>query len=549
MNRYDIEHFLTELFGAKDPAHWIQIAQFPQGTRYFQTVGQAVTYVMRHPRDIYVARGLAGNNLGREHRASAAQVVAVAGLCVEVDYNAGPKAHKTTALPTRAEALALIRRMPLPASFIVASGHGYHAWWIFDEPWEIETDEERAEIQDISRRWQDTLRQLADDQWKIDSVYDLARVMRIPGTENHKDTAHIVEARIIEDTGRRYESLEPFWEHARTETFPLKKAGVPAQIDLPDEIGVVTIPTEKLEALIANDHLFAQALDYKGALPKDDSPSGYDLRIANKLVQAGFTDTEIAAILAEVRQRNLGAGSKGAKKGRRRDYLIRTIERARSGVSPSRSQGSMPPDVLSKRLGCTIRRVIRYQTTAGGDYYLVTDKGSLALGDITGLIEQRIFRRRLADGVGIVLPMMKGPAWQEIAQALRAMCEERDLGEETTIVSQVRAWLEQYLESHAPIDEVEPLSDEPMIYEGKIHIRLDAFTRWVNFLTDEKITQRTLGVWLRQAGIDPRVLHIGRKTTRYWWALPENWGKDDGGMEDLWASWDRKDDVAVAAHK
>ena len=72
-----------------------------------------------------------------------------------------------------------LRRCPLPPSVEVDSGHGLHAYWLFREPWTI------AEPKD-STRLEATLKRLSTALNTDPSTSELDRVLRVPGTWNHK---------------------------------------------------------------------------------------------------------------------------------------------------------------------------------------------------------------------------------------------------------------------------------------------------------------------------------------------------------------------------
>jgi energy-coupling factor transporter ATP-binding protein EcfA2 len=70
---------------------------------------------------------------------------------------------------------------------VIGSGHGFQVWWLFREPWILESVEERERAAALLRRFQATMRAHAAIRgWVIDSTYDLARVLRPPGTINRK---------------------------------------------------------------------------------------------------------------------------------------------------------------------------------------------------------------------------------------------------------------------------------------------------------------------------------------------------------------------------
>lgn len=136
-------------------------------------------------------------------RGVAENVSIIPGLWIDIDV-LGP-AHTSKDLPPdRESALGLLRLFPHAPSWIVWSGHGFHAWWLFDEPWVFESDEERQEAHTLVRRLQRWFQEKARERgWHIDTTTDLARVLRLPGTVNRKCEPVMVET-IHSDPDRRY---------------------------------------------------------------------------------------------------------------------------------------------------------------------------------------------------------------------------------------------------------------------------------------------------------------------------------------------------------
>lgn len=72
------------------------------------------------------------------------------------------------------------------ASVVVESGGGYHLYWLFDEPFVLDSEDARQEAIRLQAAWVDRVG--ADPASK-----DLARVLRVPGTRNYKyDPAPVV---------------------------------------------------------------------------------------------------------------------------------------------------------------------------------------------------------------------------------------------------------------------------------------------------------------------------------------------------------------------
>ncbi len=123
---------------------------------------------------------------GPEVRGSADTTVVLPGVWIDVDV-LGPKKSKPYP-PSLDEALAhLASRIELHPSIILHTGGGVHLWWLFDEPLEFENDADRQQGDELLQRWKALVHGVfAERNWAVDSTFDLARVMRMPGTHNHK---------------------------------------------------------------------------------------------------------------------------------------------------------------------------------------------------------------------------------------------------------------------------------------------------------------------------------------------------------------------------
>jgi len=102
------------------------------------------------------------------------------------DIDAGGIGHSKTGLPpSLADAQRILDKMP-PPSLLIGSGGGLHPWWLLVEPLEIAQDRERAEA--LADGWVRTLGSAANELgWTFDDgIGDLARILRVAGTLNHK---------------------------------------------------------------------------------------------------------------------------------------------------------------------------------------------------------------------------------------------------------------------------------------------------------------------------------------------------------------------------
>jgi len=121
-------------------------------------------------------------------RGKAADAAALTAVWADIDV-AGP-AHKTgNPLPPDLDAaVAVLDDLPVP-SLLVATGNGIQPWWLLDEPW-IVTDQNRHNVEVLALKWERTVAHHAHRAgFTIDSVGDLARVLRVAGTANRKPNA------------------------------------------------------------------------------------------------------------------------------------------------------------------------------------------------------------------------------------------------------------------------------------------------------------------------------------------------------------------------
>jgi hypothetical protein len=327
-----MEEFLNMLF-AEAVAENRRLCVFTlpdRRTRHFSSLTAAALHAAEEAKtkEVYFGVSLAGRNFGK--RNSASDVVAIVGLWADIDLAAPWRAEKP--LPrTIDEARTILDRLPLAPSVLVDSGHGLHAYWLFKEPWVFETPDERIEAAKTARGWVQTVRSVARDLgWEIDSVGDLARVLRLPGTVNRKGDMP-VEVRVLESSDRRYnpDDFDPF---AADE--------VPAETD-EVQVGALALrpdaepPADKFAPLYQACPAFAQAWNRQRPDLADQSQSSYDLSLADIAALNGWSDQEIANLLIAARRRH---GQK-PEKALRADYVTKTIASARRAAEERNGEG------------------------------------------------------------------------------------------------------------------------------------------------------------------------------------------------------------------
>jgi hypothetical protein len=333
--------FLTALWGDPAPGR-ILVWTLPKKLSLWLTgipqtlAGQDVLHKALNDRmdqDIYTGVSLAPKyaKLFAHERVTNDGSAAIAGLWADIDI-AGEQ-HKKPNLPPSIEAAQeVLSELNYPASITVHSGHGLQCWWLFDQPWIFGSDHERNLAQQLSQNWHGIVSEAFQRHgWTVDATHDLARVMRLPGTFNHKGAA-IQPVKVIETTSFRWQDF-PSPTLKRTESPTEGVAPAPAPGKVVYVIGALALssdlepPADKLACLMDAVPAFArswrlQRTDFKGG---DQSASVYDQSLASWAAQAGWTDQEIAALLVAHRRET------GQDLKLRQDYYQRTIAKARSG--------------------------------------------------------------------------------------------------------------------------------------------------------------------------------------------------------------------------
>lgn len=151
--------------------------------------------------------GLRKKALKNGFRGSEKDILCVTTLYADIDIKGN--AHAQTSLPSNVdEAIDFLHGLKIKPSIIVNSGNGIHGYWLLDKPFIIETEDDRKHILSIFKCFGRYVNSEAKKRnWKIDSVYDLARILRVPGTINHK-LGTGAKCEVIESDGKRHNIID-----------------------------------------------------------------------------------------------------------------------------------------------------------------------------------------------------------------------------------------------------------------------------------------------------------------------------------------------------
>jgi hypothetical protein len=196
--------FLDTLFGdvVSEQARLVLWTLQNKAAKFFTSTAPAIVFLeAQAPRmDLYFGVSLMDANVIGSGRGKRDNVVCCP--CYWADYDVFEEIiHPDQELPkTRDEVLDLLRWLIVKPTFTVDSAHGIQCVWAIEDPPLITTPEERAKVMDRRRWWAEAQAAWARQQggWKYDvSTSDVTRVLRPPGTVNHKNGQH-VEVRLLE---------------------------------------------------------------------------------------------------------------------------------------------------------------------------------------------------------------------------------------------------------------------------------------------------------------------------------------------------------------
>lgn len=152
--------------------------------------------------DVYVNVAPQRPGLDISARGGKKDALDLPALFADVDTADG--AHKAVdkpgelPLPTRTEAIELLRSLPIPITVLVASGGGLHAWYCLAEP--LEHASEAGEK--LLQRWKATVvKTFHAAGFRVDEgvLADPARMLRVPGTLNQKRLGDPRPVRLLGD--------------------------------------------------------------------------------------------------------------------------------------------------------------------------------------------------------------------------------------------------------------------------------------------------------------------------------------------------------------
>ncbi len=273
-----MERFLQSYFGdCVSEERRIAIFCLPsKEARFFVSAEEAAEFasIQASAQNVYFGVGLvAGVPTGRGKYEN---IAAIAGLWADLDM-AGPHREPGKVLPQSIEEIrAILAKLPFAPTLLVDSGHGVHAHWLFKEPWVFESEEDRTSAYHLSMGWNALICEHARAAgFALETLGDLTRVLRIPGTVNHNVPGAAQAVSLVEShLERRYNRCD-FEPYVSAQFLPLAHATLKIALHPAAEP-----PADKFAELLLQSTAFARSWRRERADLPDQSQSAYDLSLA-----------------------------------------------------------------------------------------------------------------------------------------------------------------------------------------------------------------------------------------------------------------------------
>lgn len=552
----DITRYFNVLFGEIPPDQWLLLWRLADKRSFwFRDLKLAEEFCRENAAtSVYAGMGLSPENFGPSKRCEAGRVTAVGGLWSDLD-TLSPAHQKKNLPPTMKDALSILPS-EFPPTMVVHSGHGLQAYWALKELEIFDDPGERQAMQELTERWHRLISWRAQaKRWSVDATYDLARILRVPGTTNIKIPTDPVVARIIELNERRY-NLSEFEEYLNSFTQPDEAMRRARQL-VPERVDgglIVTLDRqfnpEKL-AILKQEIFFAQTWNHEREFA-DQTQSVYDLALANLGYDAGLSDQEIVDMLIQNRREH------GAATKLRGDYYRRTLAKSRvrhkatpaiEPPSPEANDESDPeqppppppaPDdeaslrekmeqtqVLSACLGIKIERIFWFRTSKPSWRMELGNGDAITFSSSSQILDQKTFRDTIFGQAGVIIKKRAAQAWHSIIKILEAAQIKVDT-EEDDDKNNMASILDRYLiEMGVAPDRGEVLSDAkrsslPFAYESRIAVQLWDVQEWAARVGRKHEKPEMIRMFHALGAKSKNFTVGGGRTSQNRWILPES---------------------------
>ena len=525
----DSATFLEELYADGDEHGLWLVLSHMCGKRLlsssYKSVGIAVKAVAQWTQakdDVYINIAPRNREIGPHERGKLPDLGGVRALWADIDIQ--DPVHKKPGLPPdRDAAMKLIDATGAVPTFVVDSGHGLQPYWCFNELRLFETDADRDEMQKLSWRWGQWLIELGKRAgWAVDSVHDLPRMMRVPGTMNYK--AEPVPVTVIREGGPHYEPAD-FAEYM-PESINLKKHVVskPAVLSVNIDMSA-EFPEVKFAALLMCEPRFRADWESLRKDMPDQSASGYDMSMVSFAAAAGWSDSELVALM-KAASRKSGRAEKG------KSYYAATIAKGRAHSEEKATlmlSVDLPPmERFSRLAGVGVKRLIKVGDEDNVKYRIELENGrNVRLGDKGVLFNIKTLRTEMFGITKIMGFDITPREWASFVRELAPVIECQ-ANPEAGVTGMAMMYIGLYLADinmgDNPADDKADFSEKPGVITVGKPFRADGHrwiyppmvTTWVLIKQHERFEARIFTEVCNAMDWPQRTFNDGKFDRKYW---------------------------------
>lgn len=522
--------------------------------------------------DIYIGCGLHSKELKSSARGCAKDIAGITALWIDLDV--GKHDSGKVYPPTVEDAQKVIDAMPVKPTMTVHTGNGLHLWYCFKEPWIFEDDADRARAAAIVAAWQKLAMAEAKrlGGWSIDSTHDLARVLRIPGTQNRKQwktaskPVHVIER----DDERRYNPDE--LAEMVAEVMPQEVEPEPVAPAIVEQAGndapLYVDPSEKLRWIDRMREIDENINLAWRAKRKDLSDTLLSGQIASFICQV-YTENareDCMRFAIEEFYRLRGEDAIKQRKGARKDIQDGIINGARrlflerqkndklsscnAHVAAARDDGrdaveaaakEVAPKMLnaiSDMIGTKVLAIKRYMTEPS-TFVVETNMGACELGTTEAMMNKAKFHAKLIEITQNVFDLKK-KEHHALVQSIIYAAQTVELGAEATEAGVLRGVVKSWIESSVIFDDADSAMEEdafqrPFWHKGRVAFRLDRLLDHLSRMHFRR-EPKDIPKDLKKAGFDRDGVKVtdkkkGKRTERSVWLCPVDFVLDDEAVE------------------
>ena len=384
--------FLEAHFGAGVPGT-IAISTRKSGhvapsTRFFQSIPEAALFACERAEqeDVYY-RVTTLRQARTKGRGKDVDSLALPGLYADIDV--GFRGNGIAYPPDERSAIAAIESLGLPSPELVRSGSGLHACWMLAEPVIMESKGDVRFAKAVVNRWAAHLNmRFGRSGWAIDRPGGLSKLLRVPGTQNHKNPVSC-SVETVPGPLNRWPSVECLFEEAGLE-IP-NATGEPRETtdlgrDLPED----------LRHLLRSDGIAYGLLS--GSIRSHKSPSEDDFWLFVRAGRLGVDLTSHGVALLHARRASvdLGWGHHNVA-----DYVKRTAMAAQAALNNPTATSSMTSEGRTYYRSDVVmdvynsRHLIREQGLNITAYMVLSEMAGWTTDGVTVSIAQKVIAEKI----------------------------------------------------------------------------------------------------------------------------------------------------------